>query len=83
MAKFKKSKEPPKVLRSITHVLTFGKHKGKTIQEVMKCEPNWIHWALENVPDFRLNRNALLLLPPYRESEDWEDREWGDFHDMH
>lgn len=32
---------------------------------------NWLHWALQNIPEFKLNRNALLLLPPKKEDE-WE-----------
>lgn len=54
------------LLRSINSKLEFGKHKGKTVQQVMKDDPNWLHWALQNVKDFKLNRNALLLLPPYK-----------------
>jgi len=66
----------PNLLRGINNKLEFGKHKGKTIQVVMKEDPDWIHWALQNIKDFKLNRNALLLLPPqkpvigYRRNED-------------
>lgn len=59
-------KEKPKLLRSIHNVLEFGKHKGKTVQLVMKEDPNWLHWALQNIKDFKLNKNALLLLPPQK-----------------
>ena len=31
------------------YVLTFGKHKGKTLVEVAKCDPGWIRWAKENI----------------------------------
>lgn len=65
-----KAKSKPKLLRSINNVLEFGKHKGKTVQEVMRQDCNWLHWALENIPDFKLNRNALLLLPPEKENLD-------------
>jgi hypothetical protein len=54
----------PNLLRGINNVLEFGKHKGKTVQQVMKEDPNWLHWALQNISTFKLNRNALLLLPP-------------------
>jgi hypothetical protein len=57
----------PLLLRSINNVLEFGKHKGKTIQQVMKEDPQWLHWALQNIADFKMNRNALLLLPPWIE----------------
>ena len=31
------------------HVLTFGKHKGKTLIEVNEIDKGWIHWAKENI----------------------------------
>jgi hypothetical protein len=75
MARVPKQKEKPKLLRSVNGVLEFGKHKGKTIAEIMKTDSNWLHWALQNIPDFKLNKNALLLLPAYREREPDEDEE--------
>lgn len=69
-----KAKGKPKLLRSINSVLEFGKHKGKTISQVMVEDVNWLHWALEEIPDFKLNRNALLILPPKKEIE-WFDTE--------
>lgn len=74
-AKQTKQKEKPKLLRSINGVLEFGKYKGQTIQQVMKSDPNYLHWALQNIPDFKLNKNALLLLPPYREHEHEHDED--------
>lgn len=65
-----KAKSKPLLLRSINNVLEFGKHKGETVQQVMKTDPNWLHWALQNIPEFKLNRNALLLLPPQSVDED-------------
>jgi len=77
-----KAKSKPKLLRGINNVLEFGKHKGKTIQEVMVEDANWLHWALQGIPDFKLNRNALLLLPPQQKRvtvDDWNkaEREWS------
>ena len=59
-----KSKGEPRLLRGLTNVLEFGKHKGEKIQDVMKSDPNWIHWALQNIPTFKLNPTALKALPP-------------------
>lgn len=61
-----KTNHSPKILRGLSNVLEFGKHKGKTVEQVMKDEPNWLHWALQNIPEFKLNRNALLILPPLK-----------------
>lgn len=32
-----------------THVLTFGKHKGRTLVEVNIIDKGWIRWAKENI----------------------------------
>lgn len=74
-------KQKPKLLRSVHNVLEFGKHKGKTVQQVMKEDPQWLHWALQNVPSFKLNRNALLLLPPRK--EDYFSRQQWDEYDLY
>lgn len=73
-----KGKTKPKLLRSINNVLEFGKHKGKTVQEVMRIDCNWLHWALQNIPDFKLNHNALLLLPPQK-TDYYSRLAWDDF----
>ena len=76
MAKIPKAKEPPKLLRGLNNVLEFGKHRGKTVQQVMKSDPNWLHWALQNISGFKLNRNALSLLPKMYVPHDREAEEW-------
>lgn len=74
-----KAKGEPRLLRGLSNVLEFGKHKGKTIQEVMKEDPNWIHWSLENIPTFKLNRNAILVLPKDTRRRDYLDQNyWHD-----
>lgn len=68
----------PNVLRGLNNVLEFGRHKGKTVQQIMKEDADWLHWALQNIKDFKLNRNALLLLPPQKDSADWDfSDDWG------
>lgn len=68
------------LLRNVNNVLEFGKHKGETIHEVIRTDPEWLHWALQNIPTFKLNRNALLLLPPSNPKyRDYNDLGWGDF----
>lgn len=32
-----------------TYKLPFGKHLGKTITEVLECDPGWICWAKNNI----------------------------------
>jgi exodeoxyribonuclease X-like protein len=35
-------------IRAYTDVLQFGKHKGKTIEEILKIAPGYIIWLVEN-----------------------------------
>jgi uncharacterized protein (DUF3820 family) len=58
------------LLRSVNNVLEFGKHKGRTVHEVIREDPNWLHWALRTIPTFKLNKNALLLLPPCTQADE-------------
>lgn len=38
--------------------LDFGKHKGRTVEDVLAEEPAYLMWALENVERFNCD-NAL------------------------
>lgn len=78
-----KAKSKPLLLRGINNTLEFGKHEGKTVQQVMKEDVNWLHWALQNIPTFKLNKNALLLLPPKKYPESFYDPEGNDFDSNH
>lgn len=56
---------------SLTDVLTFGKHKGKTVASVMDRDPNWLHWAIDNVLYFELSREAMKQLPEQEYDDDY------------
>ena len=60
--------------------LNFGKHKGKTINQILEEEPTYIRWCLENIDWFKLSEEdekTVQILSEYqdREMEDYED--WG------
>lgn len=38
-----------------THKLDFGKHKGKTIEEILECDPTYIRWAIKTISGFELS----------------------------
>lgn len=38
--------------------LSFGKYKGKTVEEVLEEDPHYLKWAMENVASFVVD-NAL------------------------
>ena len=42
-----------------TSILTFGKHKGKTIQAVIAIAPDYLIWALSNIAWFELDDEAM------------------------
>lgn len=39
--------------------VTFGKHKGKTPDEISCCDPRWLVWAVENIKDKPICSNVL------------------------
>ena len=38
--------------------ITFGKHRGKTIETIILEDPNYIRWALDSIPNFDLDEEA-------------------------
>lgn len=41
-------------------ILTFGKHKGKSISQICEKEPSYIEWCISNIPEFYIYSNDLL-----------------------
>lgn len=41
--------------------MTFGKHKGKTLTQVMVIDPSYLLWAHENVDFFKLDDRLLKI----------------------
>lgn len=42
----------------LNDTMPFGKHKGKTIQELINTEVDYIRWLLENSDSFELDEDA-------------------------
>lgn len=38
--------------------LDFGKHRGKTLEEVIEDEPRYVRWLLGAVPSFDIDERA-------------------------
>jgi hypothetical protein len=36
--------------------LLFGKHRGRTVEELLDEAPGYLVWALENVDDFEVDK---------------------------
>ena len=41
------AKDPGKKKTKTWSLLNFGKHKGKTLPEIIACDPHWFAWACE------------------------------------
>ena len=42
--------------------ISFGKYKDDTILEIIKTDPSYLGWALENVEGFELDAEAFEAL---------------------
>jgi uncharacterized protein (DUF3820 family) len=58
------------------HVMTFGKHKGKSIAEILDVNPNYIIWLSDNNV---LNISDKVLGMAF---ELQNEGDWGDWNDI-
>lgn len=59
-----KSTQPIKNIRNrsineLQSILKFGKHKGKTIEQVLKFESSYVEWCIKTIKDFCVNPEGL------------------------
>lgn len=43
---------------TLTSLFEFGKHTGKTIQDIILSDPTYINWCLNEFPEFILSAEA-------------------------
>lgn len=46
-------------------VFTFGKYKGKSIKEVLKTNPQYVVWVIENVKNTFIHESILVQVNLY------------------
>lgn len=63
------------------HILTFGKHKGKTVKEVLFEDPSWLLWADDKVEGFELSDYLRDEAEDLAAEEDCWYPSWGDIND--
>lgn len=69
-----KPQGPRQHIQSINDVLTFGKHNGVTVEDVLHDEPGYFDWLFEkniitSTPEMqRIIDDAIL-----KHADDWED----------
>lgn len=68
-----KSKSPKYLIKVRTDFLTFGKHKGRTIQYILDEEPSYIIWLVEE---------DIVEIPDdiYQEAQELDGSGYEDFH---
>lgn len=47
---------------ALTNTIKFGIHKGDTVAEVIKDDPDWLAWACDNIEWFELDQDAINAL---------------------
>lgn len=43
------------------YVVTFGRHKGETLEEIYISDKDWLEWAYENIDRDNLNQKIEEL----------------------
>lgn len=63
---------PSEPIRDLDYRLTFGKHRGETIRDLMKNVPDYLTW-LHNNTDFELHAELVEKLEAMHRPVDWYD----------
>jgi hypothetical protein len=50
-------------------VLSFGKHKGKKLIEILEEDSEYLEWLVDNSKDENIKTAINILIPPYTEEE--------------
>jgi hypothetical protein len=58
---------------SLDDTLTFGKCKGATLDVVIEDHCRYIRWCLDNIPWFKLDKDAETLLLVWEARDDVDD----------
>lgn len=46
----------------LTDQLTFGKHRGQTLEQVIKSDPQYIRWCLRSIEWFEMDKASIIQL---------------------
>jgi hypothetical protein len=66
----------------LTDALTFGKHKGETIQEVLDDAPDYLAWAIDEIDWFELDSQADQALEQALGWNDDNNNGWHEAFDL-
>jgi hypothetical protein len=71
-----------KFIFQLSTIIPFGKHKGKTIQQVAKIEPNYLLWMDNELDNFTCSLQVRVLIDKieknssYDKMQDYFDSNW-------
>lgn len=60
----------------LTDSITFGKHKGEVIQEIIDDDPDYLAWAIDEIVWFELDDQACQAL---EQALGWDDDDDTDY----
>jgi hypothetical protein len=55
--------------------LVFGKHKGKTVREIVEADPTYLNWLLDSIPEFYIAPEDMLELIKLNQAFTLADRQ--------
>jgi hypothetical protein len=61
-------------------ILSFGKYEGQTIKDVIRVDPDYILWCIDNIEWFELDEEAEEELE-WAYADDDEDYSWHPAYD--
>jgi len=48
---------------------SFGKHKGKTLRDVIKEDPGYVDWANRTIPNFNISKENEIKVDNYLDNQ--------------
>ncbi len=63
-------------MHTLQTVLKFGKHKGKTVNQILQEEPDYINWCLKNIDIFEMSdtdKEKVSQLSAEKSQQQYED----------
>lgn len=75
-----KSRPSIPAIKSFEYVLTFGKHKGKKVEDIIELDPGYILWIDENKLA-KIDEEILNVAEEADRNEDWGEIDMYDWMD--
>ncbi len=62
------SHEKKTPLFSLKSLMPFGKYTGRSVEDIISRDPNYVAWAIDNIGDFTLDEEAHIA---YKQKRFW------------